>query len=354
MDLELDGNNAGSIYGTSVSNGTQTTLLRLTLHDLNMAFTCQDNAANNQYTAHDNIVTNTNGGVPEYASRVMWLYSNRASVQGNSFDGAGGGTHVLRFPKLNKAVISNNYITGAASGGEVIKMHSANYPTPGTWDGAYTEQVIVGDNHIRGTSGVPWIMTAQAQNGSFPEHLRNIIVERNYITNTSSAYIAIKISADDSTVRNNIVDMTNADYSWAINVALYGTQSVPNNVKVYANTIYSTNTGGNFYGATDHDFSDAGRATNSVFRNNLGVAPNASGPAVVSLTGGTNVQSNNLMSASPASIFVTGAPSAPADFILKALPNPARDTGLSAVPVWQDLYLNSRASPKDIGASEGQ
>lgn len=97
-----------------------------------------------------------------------------------------------------------------------------------------------------------------------------------------------------------------------------------------------------------------GTASNVTVRNNLGSAPQASGPVMISGTG-TVVQSNNLLNNSPSALFVSATPSTPADFSLTPLPNPARDTGLSTIPVLSDFFRTGRPQNgvTDVGAVEG-
>jgi hypothetical protein len=58
------------------------------------------------------------------------------------------------------------------------------------------------------------------------------------------------------------------------------------------------------------------------------------------------------MSTVTADLFTDTTPTLPNDFALKALPNPARDTG-KALPVYQDFFGNVRSGSIDVGASEG-
>jgi hypothetical protein len=74
---------------------------------------------------------------------------------------------------------------------------------------------------------------------------------------------------------------------------------------------------------------------------------------MVTGTGINTVQGNNLFD-TPSALFVSATPAVPADFILKSLPNPARDMG-TTVPVWSDFFRTSRPQNgvMDIGAVEG-
>ncbi len=128
-----------------------------------------------------------------------------------------------------------------------------------------------------------------------------------------------------------------------------GIEPPATNVRFYNNTFYS-GSAGNFTGV-----SIGSTATNVTVENNLGAAPIASNPTMISGTGASGLtESNNLLSDAPAALFVSATPTAPADFS----PNPtslARDTGLSTVPVFSDFFGTSRPQNgvRDIGAVEG-
>ena len=127
----------------------------------------------------------------------MWIFSQRFSFQGNAMDNRGGGEHVLRFPKLSKAVVSNNTLSGPAPTKQYIKLHQANpYATAAVWDGTYTEQVVIADN-LFSAAAVPtaWAVTIAPQNSAYDEHLRNIIVERNWFKPNLGLTVAIMVSA---------------------------------------------------------------------------------------------------------------------------------------------------------------
>jgi hypothetical protein len=171
----------------------------------------------------------------------------------------------------------------------------------------------------------------------------------------SATQIALYISATDTTIRNNIIDLTNAAYHIGINISRRSTEPPPNNVKVYNNTIYSASTG-NFM-AVQIDTT----ATNTTVINNLGSAPSASGPVMINGTGASGlVQSKNLLNNSPSTLFVNAPPTASADFRLKtgspALNNGQTNSNLTPVPVFSDYLLTLSPlfySPINIGAYQG-
>ena len=156
------------------------------------------------------------------------------------------------------------------------------------------------------------------------------------------------VNSSDTTIRNNICDLTAGPYHTCVSVDRGGVVPAPVNVRILNNTIYS-GSAGEFFGV------EIGTATGTIVQNNLVSAPLAANPVLISGTGTGLVQSNNLLNNSPSALFVSATPSAPADFKLKALPNPARDSGLASVPVLSDFFLLVRpqGSAIDIGAVEG-
>lgn len=349
VDLEFDGQNNSAI--AVVINGiNQITLLRLNVHNVHGAFYTNDfTPLSDQLSIQDSIVTTIDSGVPTSAGLGAWIFSQRFSFQGNSVDSGGGGEHVLRLPKLVKAVIGNNTLSHPAINKEFIKLHQANpVANQALWDGTYTEKVLIADNLIVGLAGSAWSVVIAPQNSSFDERLRDIIVERNWFQAGPGTQIAIYHTAENSTIRNNICDMTGAAFHWCVFVTQRGIEPHPNNVSVYNNTFYSASTG-NFQGVTI-----GASATNTTVYNNLGSAPSATNPAMIIDSGTNTTQGNNLLSNSPAALFVNATPAVPIDFQLKST-SPAREVGLSTVPVFSDFFHTSRPqlSVIDIGAVEG-
>jgi hypothetical protein len=156
------------------------------------------------------------------------------------------------------------------------------------------------------------------------------------------------INSFETTIRNNICDLTTVNGATCVGVDQWGITPAPSNVRVYNNTFYSTSSGIYVTGV------EIGTASNTTVQNNLGSAPNASGPVMIIGSGIGLVESNNLWNNTPSSLFVSATPSLPADFRLTGLPNPARDSGLSSVPVLSDFFRTTRpqSSAIDIGATE--
>jgi hypothetical protein len=256
-------------------------------------------------------------------------------------------------------VITNSDFANPAPTKEIIKLHQANpISNPTKWSGIYTEQVIIADNHSLPSTipEVPWLFNIAAQNDSDDERLKDIILERNWMQAGTSTYVAMNIATmGTTTLRNNIIDMTNGPYQWGINITKYGpaTMPAPNDVRIYNNTIYShnANSSSGFSGIVISP-----GTTNSIVRNNLASAPAVSRPAVLLDLGAGTKSSNNLQNSSPNVLFTSGAPVNPLNFQLKkGLVDQAKDKGHSTVPVFSDFFLRIRPQNGaiEIGAVEG-
>jgi hypothetical protein len=162
------------------------------------------------------------------------------------------------------------------------------------------------------------------------------------------------------TIRNNLVEMsgTGTDHR-AFSVQMSSTvpgYPVPNNVRFYNNTAFSSDTGNNFQMV--NTISQTGTVTNIVARNNLGYAPTDAAPVMFNGTFASllnNTCDSNLcatrVKTSP--LFATTPPSAPAHYLLGA-GSYALDAGDNTVPVFSDFFRVDRpqGAAKDIGATE--
>ena len=298
----------------------------------------------------DVVESGINSGINDTAAQIYWTPSTSSAIIGNYIDPQGHGQHVIRQGAAKKCLIVHNTLGNPGATKEVIKLHQTSSPQT-TWDGTYTEKVIIADNHLLPITEA-WQIVVQAQNNSYPEHLRDIIVENNWLeAGSANAQIIMSTSNVDglhpSTVKNNILDMSTSNSGdRGITVQAYGPTTVPNNVRVYNNTCYSSASAG-------FACVQINTATNTLVYNNLASAPSSTSRSVL-IDGGTGtLQASNLLNNTPSALFVSGTPAVPADYALKAGANPAVDTG-TKVPVLSDFVPNARAngSAWDIGAYE--
>ena len=376
MDLALSGQSTINPFNVGV-NATgpfdKATLLRLDVSGVHSGIAASHWALSPGDVSFDQwaIQDSTVSGIPgcnwygHYdCNWRIYVVGTRWSIQGNYLNGQGdvstlhstpdygysGGSHVFRSEYMANSILGNNTFTGAGVFQHNIKLHAW------AWDGSaggnatagvYTEKIVIADNKIIGGIN-PWLVSIGPQDEINDERVRDVIFERNWITSDAGTQILVETSASESTFRNNIFDMTGAAYHTGISISRRGIEPTPNNDRIYNNTFYSGATG-------DYVGVNIGTATNTVIRNNLGSAPLASGPLMITDTGASSAQSNNLLSNTPSALFVIATPTVPLDFRLKTGTNPARDTGLSTVPVLSDFFLVPRPQngSTDIGAVEG-
>lgn len=368
MDLSINGQNGQAGENVGISTGgpfNRVTILRVDVAGTSSGFAASHwilspgQQSYDQWAIHDS----TASGVPNcnwtghyICNWRIYVVGTRWSIQGNLLDNLGnpstlyaGGSHVIRSEMLQNSVISNNSLKGAGDFQLDIKLHAWLWGGGGggnATSGTYTEKILIADNRIEGGAN-PWMISLGPQNDESDERVRDVIVERNWFTSNSQTQMHMHVNSSATTIRNNISDMTNGVYRHGIGISKAGATPAPVDVHVYNNTFYS-GAAGEFSGI------DISTATDTILRNNLACAPSSGGPTLYTGQGTNLTQSNNHLNNSAAALFVSSTPSVPDDFRLKALPNPARNTGLTTTPVYSDFFLVSRpqSGTTDIGATE--
>jgi hypothetical protein len=332
---------------------TQITLLRDDVTGSNGSFDTSSvnklgDTISDQFTVQDC----TSIGIPGTVGTVnSWVYGQRFSFQGNFMDNQGtaiyGGEHVMRFPKVIKGVISNNTPRNPGPNGKhLFTLRSGNPISNSTpWDGTYTEQVVISDNDFTATAQAAYPVAITATNLVVDERLRDIIVERNWLSGPQNGLLYVSDTVA-ITIRNNIFNLDSASpYPQAIGI---GDETAPNSpndwMNIYNNTIYTEATNNQSYGVLI--FSSPPLAL--TMKNNLLVTPNSSGATLVQGAVGALIQSNNLLSRTSSAVFVNSSPTVAADFALKS-GSPAIGAG-TQVPVWDDFIRAGRATTWDAGA----
>jgi hypothetical protein len=369
MDLSLNGQNnqAGENVGiNAVGQFNQVNILRVDVAGTSTGFAASHWTLTSGQQSFDqwSIQDSTASGVPNcnwsghyVCNWRIYVVGTRWSMQGNVLDNLGnpanlyaGGSHVIRTEMLQNSVISNNTLKGAGDFQLAIKLHAWDFSGGAGGNstaGIYTEKIMVADNKIEGGAN-PWLVSLGPQDEIHDERVRDVIFERNWFASNSRTQMHMHINSSDTTIRNNIFDLSNGLDRIGVSIDQWGITPEPVNDHVYNNTIYS-GTSGSLTAVS------IGAATNTIVRNNLASTPTASGSLMISGTGTGTIQSNNLLSNNPSALFVSATPSTPDNFALKSGTNPARDAGYAAIPVLSDFFLTSRPQNGviDLGAVEG-
>ena len=350
VGLDFDGNMTNPNSGGIQLADANTTILNVHVHKNSWGVY---GGSGTSYDVVQEVVMDDLDPASSNAATVYWTPATTSALLGNYINPTGYGDHVIRMGGSTMFIISHNTMGEPGAGnGEVIKLHQVSQANQQVWNGNYTEKVIIADNHILPTT-TAWQIVVAPQNDATPEHVRDVIVERNWMeAGTANLHISMTTINEDglhpSTVRNNILDMSTTNGgATGIYVGAYNALIPVNGVRVFNNTCYSSV-------AANFRCVEIGVATNTLVYNNLASAPNGAGQVTALIDGGTGtLQAGNLLYNTPSSLFVNGTPSLPADFTLKSGTNPAVDTGFT-VPVFDDFLLNARpnGSAWDVGAYE--
>jgi len=344
----------------------QATLLRLAMHDIQVGVQLDgsllDYLNSHGYSGHVlwdqfSLVDSTILHMVSQYSYGFFGGGTRLSILGTKIDDSVVSIHghISRFWQLDNGVISNNTLSNQGPDNAVIKMHGPTWvnsttPPSGIGSYGYTEKIVVSDNSLMGAG--TWSVNTGPQNGTSDERLRDIILERNWFSATLGVAAHLVINAADVTVRNNIFDMSNASIGdRCIKVEKRGIGSIeppPLRVSVLNNTFYSSTSSGITGVAID------AYATDTIVINNLGYAPAAASPALLSDAGSTGlVASNNSSNAqvkNTAPNFAATLPLVPAHF--KPIAGSYAIGSGTAVPVspGPDFFLVPQLGTQDIGA----
>jgi hypothetical protein len=287
---------------------------------------------------------------PAVCSWAMYMVGTRLAIQGNDADNQKtGGSHVIRSEFMQKGVIAHNRIANPGGTQHNIKLHASEWSKTDirnpSGTGTYSELVVISDNDLIGSSA--YMMSLGPQSNAYDERVRDLIVERNWVTMNSSGVTGIESSAVNVDIRNNLVNFTNSTYNTSgINVGRRGIEPSPTNVRIYNNTLYRSDSNGDAPACIKF-----GTTISATVMNNLCYMPLTSGPVMISGTPSVLVQSNNSTNAQVKSTFpgwVSTAPSTPTDFKLVG-GSYALGKGVS-VPVFSDFFLQTRTT-NDLGAA---
>jgi hypothetical protein len=284
----------------------------------------------------DSTITTLVGGS---GGNGLYVGAQRFALMGNVFSDSTGAEHILRTPNIYKSVISHNSMSTPASAKHVVKLQAAVFGVSPT---TFSEQIVMSDNKFTTGAGAAWTVTLGPQDAQENEKVRNVIVERNWFAPHSGQQVALMVWAQDVTVRNNVFNLTGTSDKRGMIVERRGIEPPPANVHVYNNTFYSNSTG---------NFLPIQFATGAgmIAKNNLGYAPTASSPDMVS---GTATEGNNTSNPLLSPAFMVPTPAAPVDFALGAA-STSINAGMS-VPVFSDFFRRSRplSGAIDRGAFE--
>jgi hypothetical protein len=366
-DLDFEGNGTAA-YAVAANAGGSSVPYQITLDNLysngnDAAYAYSQGA---QWGIIESVMTSMRTAIGVYLNyaennQAQWSGNpynnvNYQALLGNLFNGAGGttssaGQETVRISACRMCVIENNTIENANNIGAVLKLHSGNtYLSSPTWTGVYTEFLEISDNWFGGTSGAQLVENAP-QNSGDDERLRNIVVERNLFSGSTSAPGGklLLVSAVNETVRNNVFYMPGNPSQYAyygVQVGERGIEPVPSGIEVYNNTCYAPNAvqGQRCVGLDGVTMRAPG--IDSVAQNNLFYVPGGGHTTVVD-NGTGNTVTNNTATPTDNPGFTNGSGSFS---LLSDFKPTANYTGGTRVPAWHDSLSALRPPTWDLGA----
>ena len=245
MDFTVHGSGVNSHLFKFEGTVKQVLMLRLYIHDLWRSMVGDESYSNyyfnngySEQTLHDAVaivestIENTDdNGANISAQRLMFLGNTSQHSK----------AHVLRVMWTQKAVISHNYLHNGGASNHLLKLHAPTWQERGLGFQRYTEHVVLSANVFHGTDSA-WLITLGPQDSERDERLKNILVEKNILNSGSGTQTGIRISGQDTTIRNNIFDLSNGpDWIEAIRVSTRGIEPAPLRTAIYHNAVYSSN-----------------------------------------------------------------------------------------------------------------
>ncbi len=297
----------------------------------------------------------------------VYIGSRRLVIMGNDLRDSNE-SHVLRVWQAFKGVISHNVLSGSSlqsqSGRHAVKLHGPSQEVlanAGNGEGGLadpTRYVVVRDN-IFGGSG-PWPVAIGPQSSVADERLSDLLIEKNYFIPaygsqsccSSPVQVALYISADQVTVRNNVFDgVGSSQYYTAVNLLRRGIEPMHTGIQLYNNTIHKSDLLSGYTSCTGFSVSDT--VSGTIIRNNLAHFPqNTTSVTLISNSSADLVADHNLLTNTPGLADPDHMNLLMRDFRL--LPSSvARNTG-TGVPVFDDRAEKRRPllNEYDLGAYE--
>lgn len=347
-------------------NFNNITFLNLYIHDLKDGYniypnnTCCNKSGNTsiwqEWAIVENTIQNINGGA---ATHGVYIFANQFALLGNLIDNTVSGEHLVRIEYCKYCAISNNTLSNGASAKESIGLRgvgqtAASYyfqyvlPAPSP-----TQYNVISNNKININAFAG--LKIGPVNDTAVTVINNIIVESEYYylsaAPLSQVNSLITLQASNSSIRNNVLNWTNATRNDGIELlgASTGMVAATNN-QIFNNTLYSA-TDGN--GNMSLIAASVGTTNNEV-KNNLAYFPAETGSTNIKTGVGTITASNNSTDSSGTNQIKNTSPLFIGPLTIPAGFTPGTGSyainGGASVPLWTDFYMQPRTGTYDIGA----
>lgn len=273
---------------------------------------------------------------------LVELNGERVAIFGNQMNNHSQDGDVLSMHWARKAVIANNLMNDAGN-----EKHCFDFSPIVAESHNYSEEVIIADNYFETSGKVKTIVKIGGKTAD-KQDLRNVIVDRNFIHAKADrqAKIGLEISADDLTIKNNIINGTGGSYRrfTGIRVSNSSDSIRYSNISITNNTIFKKEWVDMMIGVRVGKYIDS-----SFVVNNLVYSPDAMDLRIVFNEGKhTTDESNIYPFVHP---FIAEEPSKPIDFQLDSV-SLVLDKGIESPCAFKDFMEKERSGDTriDIGA----
>jgi hypothetical protein len=266
----------------------------------------------------------------------------------------GSRDHGIRLQGTANSVISNIQVDGGRLSSHVCTIRGkSNDAVPATWNGLWTENVVVSDSLFDGSTGSIAALACKPVNPQAAERLRRVIVERNRIQALNSECFIAQV-VDELTFRNNLCTTYSVlaiEIRYKADAGPVYRSPSPLRGFIYNNTVYKPDTSqaaGHAFIQFDPDVTGPYLITNNICYTpgSTGVAfinpANLTTPANYTITTCTTVPQ---MTANRP--WAAVSPVAAVDFTPSA--SYAVDGG-TWVPIYKNYFGTTNSNPREIGA----
>lgn len=348
MDLNIRGSGvtdtgvAISITGTAVDN---ICVLGVVVHDIGAGIVVQSGTSVTGSIVQGCQIYNyydANGGNAIFGN---WQSS---AFLGNLIGPAGiAAEHGIRLQPAYKVAVCSNTLTTPAANKMALTIRALEHTTSAD----DTQYVYVSCNKFIGGT-FAWTVQIAPASDLQNNHIYDVICDGNWLTSGANTTTGFIITAVRTTIRNNLIDLSGSSSFTGVNINYTNTAGVPvpDDTRIYNNTMYSSDESGVAYGVAI----DTEPTATSVV-NNLVYAPTASSGDMILGTGTSpGAMTNNSSDAqitgtSPQ--FVASNPATPLDFRVSAA-SYADNGGTAAYPAQNSDFFRGRDKTGDnrIGA----
>jgi PKD repeat protein len=215
---------------------------------------------------------------------------NRIGIVGNRMEYTNQ-SHVLRTWYMNKSVIGENILRFPSYVNTAMGRHALKFHTDRVLTSLPSQYAVISGNTMQGSVYVVVIGPQDTLPGA--EKIDNVVFERNKLLHSppNGTTSLLRLSATNTTVRNNVFDSTDAKYSYGIEVFREGQEPAPNNTHILNNVFLRTDAG--VSGSEYKPINISSVSTNTMLRNNIGYAPSYNQPQTWNES--STAASNNLV-----------------------------------------------------------